>query len=86
MFDSVRCHLETYTSDVSGLRHWRLHTRTSYICPMVFDVSSTLWFAFTILCNASANHCFFHQWASDLNDLAYVTGSVPQDGSALNAR
>ena len=24
--------------------------------------------------------------ASDVNDLSYVTGSVPQDGSALNLR
>ena len=28
-------------SDVNRLRHWRLHVRTIYVYPMVFDVSST---------------------------------------------
>ena len=28
-------------SDVNRLRHWRMHSRSSYVCPMVFDVSST---------------------------------------------
>ena len=77
------------TSDVSRLHHWRMHDRTSYVCPMVFDVSSTSRFSYvtiTILREASTNHCLFQQCTSDVNDLASITGSVSQDGSALNPR
>ena len=56
--------------------HLRMHIRTSYACPMVFDVSSMSRFVtITILHEASAKLCLFQQCASDVNDLAYVTGS-----------
>ena len=45
---------------------------------MVFDVPSTSWVAYvtsTIISEDSANPCLFQQCASDVNDLAYVTGA-----------
>ena len=65
-------------SDVNRLRHWRMHVRTSYVCPVVFDVSSTSLIAYvtiTIISEDSPNTCLFQQCASDANDLAYVTGA-----------
>ena len=55
---------------------------------MVFDVSSTSRFAYitiTIKHETSAKLCLFQQCTSNENDWDYVTGSVPQDGSTLNA-
>ena len=55
--------------------------------PMASDVFSTSHFAYvtiTIMRKASAMLWLFQQCASDVIDLAYVTGSVPQDGSTLN--
>ena len=69
---------DLYASDVNRLRHWRMHIRTSYVCPMVFDVSSTSRIAYvtiTITSEDSANPCLFQQCASDVNELAYVTGA-----------
>ena len=46
--------------------------------PMVFDVSSmsrTAYVTITIISEDSANPCFLQQSASDVNDLAYVTGA-----------
>ena len=60
-------------SDVNRLRHWRIHVRTSYVCPTVYDVSSTSRFAYVtiiIVPRASARLCLFQQSASDVNDLA----------------
>ena len=77
------------TSDVNCLRRWRKHVRTFFVCSMVFDVSSISRFAYvtiTILREASANHCLCQQCACDVNELAYVTGSVPQDGSAHESK
>ena len=65
-------------SDVNRLRHWRMHVRKSYICSMVFHVSSTSRIAYvtiTIISEDSANPCLFQQSASDINNLAYVTGA-----------
>ena len=45
---------------------------------MVFDVYSTSRIAYvtiTIINEDSANPCLFQQCASDVNDLAYVTGA-----------
>ena len=45
---------------------------------MVFDVSSTSQIAYvtiTIISEDSANLCLFQQSASDVNNLAYVTGA-----------
>ena len=77
------------SSDVNCLRHWRMHVQTSYVCPMVFDVSSTSWFAYVtiiILCEASAKFRLLQQWASDVNDLAYITGSMSKDGRAHESK
>ena len=55
-----------------------MHVRTSYIYPMVFDVPSTsriTYVTITIINEDSANPCLFQQCASDVNDLAYVTGA-----------
>ena len=44
---------------------------------MVFDVSRTsriVYVTITIISEDSANPCLFQQYASDVNDLAYVTG------------
>jgi len=49
-----------------------MHVRTSYVCPMVLDVRSTSRCAYITI--------------TILNDLAYVTGSVPQVDSFLNPR
>ena len=76
MLDSGRCHLEAQPSDVNRLRRWHKHVRTSYVCPMTFDMSSTSRFAYvtiTIMFGASAKFCLFLQRASDINDLVYVT-------------
>ena len=73
-------------SEVNLLRHWRMHVRAFYICPMVFDVSRFAFVTITIFREDSAKLCLFQQCVSDVNDLAYVTGYVPQDGSALNPR
>ena len=63
-------------SDVNRLGHWRMHVRTFYICPMVFDVSSMSRIVYvTIISEDSANPCLFHHCASDINDLAYVIGA-----------
>ena len=54
-----------------------------------FDVSSTSPFAYvtiTIMREASARPCLFQPCTSDVNNFAYLTGSMPQDGSALNPR
>jgi len=71
--DLERCHLE-------ARNHWRMHVRMSYVCPRwVVDVSSTSRFAYVtiqIMREVSAT------FASDLNDLAYAIGPLPQDGSA----
>ena len=70
--------LDLCTSDINRLRHWHMHVRTSYVCPMVFDVSSTSRIAYitvTIISEDSANPCLFQQCASDVSDLAYVTGA-----------
>ena len=64
-------------SDINRLRHWRMHVRTSYVWPKLFDVSSTsrnAYITITIISKDSANSCLFQQCASDVNDLAYVTG------------
>ena len=45
---------------------------------MVFDVSSMSYIAYiaiTIFTEDSAKPCLFQQYASDVNDLAYVTGT-----------
>ena len=58
-----------------------MHARTSYVCLMVFDVSSRLRIAYvtiTIISHNSedsTNPCLFQQCVSDVNDLAYVTGA-----------
>ena len=47
-------------SDVNRLRH--MHVRTSYVCPMVFDVYSISRIAYvtiTIFSKDSANPCLF---------------------------
>ena len=78
MLDSGRCHLETCASDINRLRHWRMHLRTSNVCPIVFVVSNTsriTYVTITIASEDSANPCLFQQCASDVNDLAYVTGA-----------
>ena len=54
------------------------HVRTSYVCPMVFAVSSMSRIAYvtiTVVSEDSTNPCLFQQCASDINDLAYVTGA-----------
>ena len=54
-----------------------MHVRTSYVCSMVFDVSSMSRIAYvttTIISEDSANPFLFQQSASDVNILAYVTG------------
>ena len=66
-----------------------MHVRTLYVCPVTFDVSRTSRIAYviiTIFSVDSANPCLFQQCVSDVNDLSYVIGSMPQDGSALNLR
>ena len=76
-------------SEVSGLHHWRMHVRTSYVCPVVFDVSSMLRFAYntiTIKRETSAKPCLFQQCTSDISDWVYVIGSMPQDSNTLNGR
>ena len=48
----------------TNLRHWRINIQTSYVCPVVFDVSNTSQFAyvtFTIICDTSAKLCLFQQ-------------------------
>ena len=48
---------------------------------------NAIWFAYVAITNFSedsTNPYSFQQCTSDVNDLAYVIGSVPQDGSALN--
>ena len=55
-----------------------MHVQTSYVCQMVFDVSSTSLIAYvtiTIISEDSTNPWLFQQCASDVNDLAYVTGA-----------
>ena len=69
MLDSGRCHLETYAH--KRLRHWCMHVRASYVCPVVFDVSGTSRIAYvtiTIINEVTANHFLFQQCASDVND------------------
>ena len=73
-------------SDVNRLYYWRMHVWTSKVCPIVFDVYSTSRIAYvtiTIISEDSANPCLFQQCASDVNDLAYVTGFVSQDESKI---
>ena len=70
--------LPSCASDVNRLRHWCMHVRTSHVCPMVFDVSSTSRIAYVtiiIVSKDSANPCLFQQCANDVNDLAYVIGA-----------
>ena len=65
-------------SDVNRLRHWRVHVRTTYFCPVVFDVSSTsriVYVTITIITEDSANPCIYQQFASDVTNLTYVTGA-----------
>ena len=49
---------------------------------MVFDVSSMTRFAYI----TSAKLFLFQQSTSDVNDLAYIFDSVPQDDSVLYPR
>ena len=80
MLDSGHCHLETYAPV----------TQTAYVTgAMVFDISSMSRIAYitiTIFGEDSTNPCLFQQCTSAINDLAYITGSLPQDGSTLNLR
>ena len=51
----------------------------SYVCARIVDISSTSRFGYVtvpVIREASA------KFASDVNDLVYAIGSVPQDGSA----
>ena len=83
MLDSGGCHL--CASDVNRLRHWRMLVRTSYDCPLVFDVSSTPRIAYvtiTIISEDSANQ----QSASDVNDWLTSLARKSEDGSTLNLR
>ena len=91
MMDSGAAILRHRTSDVNLLHHWRMHVQTSYICLMIFDVSSTSRFPYvivTVFRKVSTKLCVFLQCTSDVNVeiLAYVTGSVSQDGSILDQR
>ena len=75
MLDSGRCHIETYASV-------RMPVRTSYVCPVVFDVSSTSQIAYvtiTIITEDSANPYLFQQAHKSL-------AHKSQEGSALNLR
>ena len=48
------------------------------LCQTVFDFSSTSRIAYvtiTIISEDSTNPCLFQQCASDVNDVAYVTGA-----------
>ena len=56
-----------------------MHVQTSYVCPMVFYVSSMSRIAYvtiTIISEDSANPCLFQQCVSDVNDFDYVTGAL----------
>ena len=84
------------TSDINRLRHWRRNI-FDILCLLKgipFDLPSTsngipTRFAYVpaiITCEASTKLNLFQQCASDVSDLAYITGSMPEDGSALNPR
>ena len=88
MLDSERCHLRLMRQlrkRLTSLAHAR---STSYDCPMVmmYPVRRGLLTSQFFFSEDSANLCLLQQCANDINDLADVTGSVPQDGSALNQR